>query len=180
MSREARAEESLGPERAADLNQILRDLAVEYTGSLRQHLGDSLWAVVLYGSVARGEAAPGSDIDLLIVASGMPRARLARHSILEQADRLSEPRLQTLRKQGIVVDICPILKTPDEAERTSPLYLDLVEDAMILYERDGFFSAILGRLRASLRRLGARRIRRGRIRYWELKPDYVPGEVFQL
>ena len=180
MQRETRAEESLGPERAADLNQVLRDLAVEYAESLKQQLGDSLWAVVLYGSVARREAAPGSDVDLLIVASGLPRARLARHSVLEQADRLLEPKLQALRRQGIVTDVCPILKTPDEAKRTSPLYLDLVEDAMILHERNGFFSAILERLRASLRRLGARRIRRGHVRYWELKPDYVPGEVFHL
>jgi len=89
-----------------------------------------------------------------------------------------EPKLQALRRQGIVTDVCPILKTPDEANRTSPLYLDLVEDAMILHERNRFFSAILERLRASLRRLGARRIRRGHVRYWELKPDYVPGEVF--
>ena len=153
MQLEARAEESLEPERAADLNQVLRDLAVEYAQSLRQQLGDSLWAVVLYGSVARREAAPGSDIDLLIVASGLPQARLARHTVLEQADRSLEPKLQALRRQGILTDVCPILKTPDEAKRTSPLYLDLVEDAMILHERNGFFSAILERLRASLRRL---------------------------
>ena len=61
-----------------------------------------------------------------------------------------------------------------------PLYFDLVEDALILYEREGFFSAVLERLRASFQRLGARRIQRGRIRYWELKPDYIYGEVFEI
>jgi hypothetical protein len=47
-------------------------------------------------------------------------------------------------------------------------------------DREGFFSAVLERLRASFQRLGARRVKRGKIRYWELKPDYTPGEVFEL
>ena len=37
---------------------------------LARTLGDQLQAVVLYGSQARGEAHPGSDIDVLIVLQG--------------------------------------------------------------------------------------------------------------
>ena len=62
----------------------------------------------------------------------------------------------------------------------TPLYFDLLQDAIILYEQAGFFSAVLERLRQSFRRLGARRVRRGKLRYSELKPDYTPGEVFEL
>jgi hypothetical protein len=56
----------------------------------------------------------------------------------------------------------------------------MVEDAEILFERDGFFSAIRERVRQSLKRLGSRRRVLGRTRYWELKPDYVPGEIFEI
>jgi len=38
----------------------------------------------------------------------------------------------------------------------------------------------LERLRARLAVLGARRIRRGNAWYWDLKPDYRPGDVFSL
>lgn len=163
-----------------NLNKTLKELAVEYTEALKGQLNESLVAVVLFGSVARGEAAPFSDIDLLVVSSNLPGSRLARQKSLEAADELLEPRLQELRRQGILTDFCPVLKTPEEALQLTSLYLDLVEDGFILYEREGFFSSILRHLRGSLERLRARRLKLGRIRYWDLKPDYVPGELFEL
>jgi hypothetical protein len=39
---------------------------------------------------------------------------------------------------------------------------------------------VLARLRGSLGRLGAERRRRGRVRYWVLKREFTPGEVFEL
>lgn len=159
---------------------MLRETTFAYARALREQLGESLEAVVLFGSVARGEATERSDIDLLIVVSGLPRGRFARQEILEPVDVRLEPRLRALRRRGIITDVSPVIKTPAEAQTLTPLYLDFVEDAEILYERDGFFSNVLARLRRSLERLGARRLRRGRIRYWDLKPDSVPGEVFEL
>ena len=37
--------------------------------TLAQYYGSRLQAVILYGSVARGEASPASDIDLLVLLS---------------------------------------------------------------------------------------------------------------
>jgi predicted nucleotidyltransferase len=163
-----------------ELNETLKGLSIAYSEVLKEQLGESLVAVVLFGSVARGEVTSHSDIDLLVVASGLPESRLARQRCLERADDLLEPRLQALRRQGILTCFSPLLKTPQEAARVTPLYFDLLQDALILYDREGFFSAVLERLRASFLRLGARRVKRGKIRYWELKPDYTPGEVFEL
>jgi predicted nucleotidyltransferase len=163
-----------------ELNETLKRLAVAYTEALKKQLGKSLVAVVLFGSVARREAVRHSDIDLLVVVSGLPKSRLARQRYLERADALLEDRLQALRRQGVLTDFVPVLKTPQEAAQVTPLYFDLLHDALILYEREGFFSAVLERLRESFHRLGARRVRQGEIRYWELKPDYTPGEVFEL
>ena len=163
-----------------ELNWALRQLAVDYTKALKGLLGESLVSVVLFGSVARGEVTPLSDIDLLVIAQDLPTGRLARQDRLKEADDVLESKLEGLRKDGVLTDLCPILKTPEEAKHLTPLYLDLVEDAVILYDREGFFSAILAHLRRSLDRLGARRIKQGKVRYWELKPDYVPGEIFEL
>lgn len=51
---------------------------------LRQRLADefAVSEVILYGSVARGEAVEESDIDLLIVTS-QPLSRTARHEITD-------------------------------------------------------------------------------------------------
>ncbi len=163
-----------------NLNRVLKELAKAYTKALQDILGDSLVAVVLFGSVARGEASSRSDIDLLVIVSGLPNGRLARQQYLEVADDRLESRLLALRHQGVLTDFCPVLKTPEEAEHVTPLYFDLVEDAIILHERESFFSTILDGLRDSFKRLGARRLKRGQIRYWELKPDYAPGEVFEI
>jgi hypothetical protein len=47
--------------------------------------GDQLVSVVLFGSVARGQAREPSNIDLLLVARGLPRSlRDRRRPFLEQ------------------------------------------------------------------------------------------------
>jgi len=163
-----------------ELSLSLRQLAVEYTEAVKRLWGESLVSVVLFGSVARGEVTPLSDIDLLLIATDLPSGRFARQDRLKEADEVLESKLAGLRRHGVLTDLCPILKTPEEAKRLTPLYFDLVEDAVILYDRGGFFSAILADLRRSLDRLGARRVKLGKVRYWELKPDYVPWEIFEL
>ena len=74
----------------------------------------------------------------------------------------------------------PIFKTPEEVEAGSPLFLDMVEDARILHDPDGFLAGYLERLRRRLAELGARRVPWQGGWYWELKPDLKPGEVFTL
>lgn len=162
------------------LHDILRDLARAYVEGLKAELGDSLVSVVLFGSVVRGETTPNSDIDLFVVVADLPLGRRARLECIRSADQRVEARLNELRLIGIYTEVCPILKTPEEAARIRPLYLDFVEDAIILFDRDGFFAGVLRRLKRRLKELGSVRRRLGKIRYWELKPDYRHGEIFHL
>ena len=147
-----------------------RLLAEELVKHLLKFFGDRLVSVVLYGSVGRGEASEESDIDLLIVAEGLPKGRFERQGIFSTIEReLGEDAAR----------FSPILKTPEEASRITPLYLDLVEDSIILYDRDDFMRRVLDRLRR-LRELGARRVWEGKSWYWILKPDLRFGEVFEI
>lgn len=43
-----------------------RELAKRYAGEVRTHFGKRLRGIRLYGSAARGDWMPGSDIDILI------------------------------------------------------------------------------------------------------------------
>jgi len=64
-----------------------------------------------------------------------------------------------------------VTKTPEEDSRLSPLYLDLVKDAVIVYDRDGFFKKALERLRHRLKKLGAERVKGGKRFIERLKRD---------
>jgi predicted nucleotidyltransferase len=160
--------------------RALRDAAERYTELLRGTLGDNLVSVVLFGSVAREEATADSDIDLFIVCEELPEGRFARLRLLDDADRRFEGDLAHLRSQGIDTRLARLIRSRHEAGWVVPLYLDMVEDARLLYDKGGFFASVLTGLADSLTRLGAERRMRGRVRYWVLKRDFVPGEVFEL
>jgi hypothetical protein len=57
----------------------------------------------------------------------------------------------------------------------------MVGDAILLFDRDGFFESVLDELRARMRALGSRRVMLpDGSWYWDLKPDFRFGEVVEL
>jgi len=163
-----------------ELNTKLLALAEEYARLAQEVLGENLVSVVLFGSVARGEAHDKSDIDLFIVAEKLPRGAFKRRELLEPIRAHLDSKLEELWRQGIYADFVEIIRTKEEAGRFHPFYLDMTEEAILLYDRDGFFADILERVRKKLQELGAKRKRMGKAWYWDLKPDYKPGEVIDL
>ncbi len=162
------------------VNEPYRTVIERLLNELLKVFRDDLVSVVVYGSVARGTARKDSDIDVLIVVEELPRSRFERLSMYMKAEENLDPLLNELLNRGYAVTISPILKTKREAERISPLYLDMVEDAIIVYDKNGFFEEILKRLRDKLMELGAERVWIGKKWYWRLKKDYKFGEVIEL
>lgn len=143
--------------------------------------GDNLVSVVLYGSTARGEVTPTSDIDLLIICETLPEKRRERHNLLDEVQKGVGGDVRRLYQQGKCVQIMPIVKTREEAEYHSPLYLDMVEDAKLLYDRDGFFAGVLEDVRQKLQANRARRVYlKGGGWYWDLKPGARFGERIEI
>lgn len=139
--------------------------------------GDRLLSLVVFGSAGRGTARPDSDLDLVLVASSLPDGRMRRVEEFEAVEK----RLPALLPRGVEAPhLSPVFKTPEEVGHGSPLFLDMTEDARILRDQEGVFGRELDRLRRRLDELGAQRIWRGNAWYWDLKPDYRPGEVFEL
>jgi len=158
----------------------LEKAARAYAGILQDVLGDDLVSVVLFGSVTRGDAKVDSDVDLVVIARNLPKSQLARADIAIKAEtELARLMRRTgTRRQRVM--IAAILRTPEEASHPIPLYLDMVDEAIILFDRDRFFTNVLSKLRKKLQSLGARRAVVGNIRYWDLKPDYKPGDVIEF
>jgi predicted nucleotidyltransferase len=49
--------------------QTIRSIVLKCKEVLSQYYGARLWGIILYGSMARGDADAGSDIDLLVILS---------------------------------------------------------------------------------------------------------------
>jgi len=164
----------------SEVPEPYRDLIKELLGVIKEIFGDSLVSMVLYGSVARGEARTDSDVDLLIIAEDLPPSRIERVRLFEMAEDRVEPQVAKLYDRGIYVSFSPIILMPEEVEKVPPILLDMIEDAVIVYDRTDFFSKLLSRVAARLKELGAERIKLGRKWYWRLKKNYKPGEVIVI
>ena len=155
-------------------------LLADLTRACRQHYGDRLLSVAVYGSVGRGLPRPDSDIDLLIVAEGLADRHSLRLRDFRAVEVLVRPCLDAVRTAGLQPELSPVLMTPMELERGSMLLLDMTDDARILFDPQDCLASALDRLRRRLRALGSRRVWLGNAWYWDLKPDYKPGDVFDL
>ncbi|MDP9120269.1 MAG: nucleotidyltransferase domain-containing protein [Acidobacteriota bacterium] len=146
--------------------------------SCEEVYGERLMTVAIFGSAGRDTARPDSDLDLLLVADPLPNGRMRRVDEFAAVEK----RLSDLLPPGAGSTplLSPVLKTTEEVGHGSPLFLDMTEDARILFDRGSFFARELDRLRERLANLGARRVWLGNAWYWDLKPDYRPGDVFEL
>jgi predicted nucleotidyltransferase len=165
---------------AAMLKESFDEVVNQMVCAIRTVYGDRLISVVLYGSVARGTMRHDSDMDVLIVAEGLPNGRMNRIQEFEAVEEMLVESFQRAASRGVTTSLSPVLKSADELQAGSPLFLDMVEDARVLYDRDGDFKRRIDQLRRRLTQLGAKRIWKGNAWYWDLKPDYQPGEVFEL
>ncbi len=141
--------------------------------ALARCYGEGLAAAAVFGSVARRTPGPHSDVDLLVVADQLPPGRLSRLETLEGVEKALAARLAELKSQGIETRLSPVFRTPEELRLGGPIFLDMVEDVLILFDRDGILAEYLRGLADELHRRGARRIRYKGAWYWDLGPDVV-------
>ena len=154
----------------------------EFLRLLREEFGDRVRSLLVFGSVARGTARPDSDVDVCVVIRELPVSRYRRHQLLSPVlERLrGSVAYEELIRRGYTPDVAAILYTPEEFQETKPIFLDLVEEGVLLHD-DGTVRAKLDQLRARMRTLGSRKIvLDDGTYYWLLKPDLRFGEVIEL
>ena len=162
------------------MNAAYDELLTGLVTACRRHYAGRLRSVAVYGSVGRGLPRPDSDVDLLIVVDGLPDRHVLRVDDFRAVEDELASCVEAARAAGLHPELSPVLMTRSELERGSMLLLDMTEDARILFDPDGCLAGALDRLRRRLRELGSRRIWLGNAWYWDLKPDYKPGDVFDL
>jgi len=78
------------------LAEPYRTVVARLLDGLRARFGDDLVSLVVFGSVARGEAGPGSDIDVLIIIRGLPKGRFKRLMAFYEVEEELDPLLDQL------------------------------------------------------------------------------------
>lgn len=103
------------------MDKLVKERAIDhFVSELRRRLKDRILGIYLFGSVAKGTDAPESDIDILVVYSGMDERRL-----LEVASEIS---FGIACKQGEVVEVVPMSKEEYESSLGhSPFLWEVLE-----------------------------------------------------
>lgn len=142
---------------------------------------ERLVSVVVFGSVGRDKFHPESDIDILIILTDVPKNRSDR--FFEYYNnvylRLERDILQLIKK-GICVSISPVIKTREETEYGSPIFIEMTEECKILFDKENFFESILNNIRKKMAEYGSKKIPFKGKYYWLLKPDYKWGDEIKL
>jgi len=115
------------------LTNLYRRAAHDFAAGVARELRDEIRAVILYGSVARGNADATSDIDVLLITR---HGDQIREKVITLADEVDF-------QNGYKTFLTSIYLTLEEVKRLgaerSPLIMDVLNEGIILYE-DGSFS----------------------------------------
>jgi len=154
------------------LNELLKQTIKVYD--------ERLVSLAVFGSVGRGTPRADSDVDILIIVDNLPPGRIKRVVEFEKVEESIDPVLIDMNKRGISTVLSPVIKTKEEVIAGSLLFLDMIEDARILYDKNHFFSSFLEGFQKRLQKMGAKRVKRGGAWYWVLKDNYKVGEIFEI
>lgn len=146
----------------------------------RESYKDRLISFCLFGSTARGTMNNASDVDFLLVVDPLPIGRMKRVDEFAIVESRLKPAMSELRRNGIYVELSPLFKTPEEVEAGSLMFLDMLEEGKILFDRNDFLKAYFSGWRKKLEAQGARRVKKGEAWYWILKEPYTAGEEFEI
>ena len=110
-----------------------RAVAEEFTQRVVSTLGEQVESVILYGSVARGDAGPESDIDILVVC---PSTNYCWDAVSGIADNIVHQNRYTL----LVSEVCYSRTDFLELKRIgSPFIKNVLDEGVPLHD-NGIFS----------------------------------------
>jgi|LGVF01.1.fsa_nt_gb predicted nucleotidyltransferase len=146
-------------------------------GLILDHYSEALVSLVIYGSYARDEARLNSDIDLFIILTHKEGLKSTIELFYENIEKNIEEELTALyTKYGINMDLSPFILSKEEANYFHTLYLDMIDNAEIIYDKDNFFRQILNSVSELKTKHGYRKEPVGNTFLWDIKSKNLLGE----
>jgi hypothetical protein len=137
-----------------------KPLIHKFLADVRDKYKDNLVSVIVFGSIARGKGRKESDIELKIRGSQV---------------------FERYIKEGLMPCFSYLIFSIKETEENHYIFLDMIEDSLILYDKKNYFKKKLSLLKNRLSFLGSKKISLDDgTWYWDLKPDIKMGEEFVL
>ncbi|TRU82271.1 MAG: nucleotidyltransferase domain-containing protein [Microcystis novacekii Mn_MB_F_20050700_S1] len=106
------------------VNDSLKTILARLKQELEKHYGDRLKQLIMFGSQARGDAHPDSDIDVLVVLKGEVNAG-------EEIEKTS-PIIASLSLEKDVVISCIFMDEYRFIHRSGPLLRNIRKEGIIL------------------------------------------------
>ncbi len=156
-----------------------RLIGIFSTEVIKRNIG--IKSIVLFGSVARGNARQDSDVDLLILSD-------AFKSLGEAVDKLVDieysPRvvqeMEWLENNGVSTHLSFHPVSSHTLQMHPPIILDIIDEGIPIID-DGTYRIEAKKIKARMNELGAKRIWLTRDEWvWILKPDAKIGEVIEI
>ena len=160
--------------------EVYENYLQSFCNRLKASFGnEGILSVALFGSVARGHARLDSDIDLLFVHREVDFNPV--HRSIDIAFALKEEgEYKCLVGQGLDPQPSCIFMTERELWNRPHILLDILVEGILLYDV-GVLESRLRALRERLNTLGSKRVALpDGTWYWDLKPDWKPGEIIEL
>jgi hypothetical protein len=158
------------------VDKYLKESVQDLSNILKEEFEDTLCSVAIFGSVARGDSTYRSDIDILVVH----RTPNFRTCWTKARSRWEERNLQKLKNKKLPSFLSPIFFREEELSENPLILLDVIDDGVILFDT-GVLKQRLMIMKKRLAEVGAKKVYLGNGRwYWDLKPDWKPGERFKL
>lgn len=142
------------------------------------YYGDSLLACAIFGSYARGENRKNSDLDLLIIVTKTQGLSRRLKDFVENIEMKHEMLAQIIyEREEIICELSPYILTGDEALKMQPIYFDLVEHHLIIFDPAFIIGRIISSTRKILIQSGAQKVRRNNTWEWQTGKIGFPGGI---
>ncbi len=110
----------------------IRDYVLAFVSELSKY--ENIHGILLFGSVAKNSYSHDSDIDLMVLSSaGFKTTFDEIEASLSKTEKL---RVETLLVSKMFMGISPMIVTQDSLEKFNPIYFDLADFGIPLFDRN--------------------------------------------
>ena len=159
---------------------VVDDAVQIVRAKLQEKFGSQFIALVQFGSTTRGSIKQVTDLDLFVVLDINFRSLSEKRDATRVAEDAGDQVLKKLVPLGYFIAVSCIVRSKEQAQQFSPLYLDMTLYSKIHFDVGGFAQSVISKTQQRILETGAVRKQRGLMWYWDLAPNFKPGDKVEF